>query len=324
MVLWYFRRNGQSEKRKAAMLFACHCRAGNWNWNLIEGFRSFQLGRKTWQLIKQAGLQDTILPILLKKVPDLSSSSNSDPFSSLTSGKRNLYICRLFCNVFVVSCVLTVDSIIIVIMKGPVQMKLLANRSILIIILASSILFVGCSEKPIPAANRPSEEKPAAKLPAEIAVAPAEPVNLVIKPDVRKEVESEVKKLYDEYFAAVSGSATIEEARPMAEKIIAFNNQMMMNEFAWDIMMRKNIDDAKRDYEIAVKAASIANSIDGKCLTKGTNPAILDTYAMALYKTGKIDQAVATQQKAVDLASSATVQSQFTTRLEIYKKKLPE
>ena len=34
--------------------------------NLIDGFRSFQLGWETGQLIKWPGLQDTILPILPK------------------------------------------------------------------------------------------------------------------------------------------------------------------------------------------------------------------------------------------------------------------
>jgi Tfp pilus assembly protein PilF len=221
-----------------------------------------------------------------------------------------------------VSSVLTVNSIIIVIMKGPFEMKFLAQRSILTIILISSIFFVGCSERQTPAANTRSEDKPAAKSAAEIAYVRAEPVIQVVKPvakaiDVRKEPDSDAKKLFDEYFAAVSGLATIEQTRAIAEKIIASNDQMMMmNDFAWDIMMRKNIDDAKRDYEIAVKVASKANTI-----TKGKNSFILDTYAMALYKTGKYEEALAAQQKAVNLAPGC-VRSQYRSRLETYKKGL--
>ena len=204
-------------------------------------------------------------------------------------------------------------------MKGPVQMKFSANRSTLTIILITSILFVGCSEKQAPASNTTSEEKPAAKAPAENVPATAEPAELVLKADakpidVKIDPKSEQKKLFDEYFAAVSSSATIEQTRPIAEKVIESNNHMMISQFAWDIMTKKNIDDAKRDYEIAIKAAAIANTI-----TKGKNSDILDTYAMALYKTGKIEEAIATQQKAFVLAPGC-IRSELKTRLEIYKK----
>jgi tetratricopeptide (TPR) repeat protein len=169
--------------------------------------------------------------------------------------------------------------------------------------------------------------------------------------DPRKDPNHPLKKLFDEYFAAVSNSATIEQTRPIAEKIIESNNQIMMNQFAWDIMTKKNIDDAKRDYEIAVKVASIANTITkgkncpildtyamalyktGKyeeavkaasiatTITKGKNGPILDTYAMALYKTGKYEEAVAAQQKAVNLAPGC-MRKLFSTRLAKYKKAL--
>jgi tetratricopeptide (TPR) repeat protein len=204
-------------------------------------------------------------------------------------------------------------------MKGPVQMKFSANRSTLTIILITSILFVGCSKKQAPASNTTSEEKPAAKAPAENVPATAEPAKLVLKADAkgkdeRKDPDGDLKKLFDEYFAAVSSSATIEQTRRIAEKVIESNNYVMINQLAWDIMMEKNIDDAKRDYEIAIKAAAIANTI-----AKGKNGAILDTYAMALYKTGKIEEAIAAQQKAFDLAPGC-MRSKFKARLEIYKK----
>ncbi len=198
-------------------------------------------------------------------------------------------------------------------------MKFSANRSTFTIILITSILFVGCSKKQAPASNTPSEEKPAAKAPAENVPATAEPAELVLKADAkgkdeRKEADGDLKKLFDEYFAAVSSSATIEQTRPIAEKVIESNNHLMLNQFAWDIMMEKNIDDAKRDYEIAIKAAAKANT-----LTKGKDSGILDTYAMALYKTGKIEESIAAQQKAFDLAPGC-MRSKFKARLEIYKK----
>jgi tetratricopeptide (TPR) repeat protein len=198
-------------------------------------------------------------------------------------------------------------------------MKFSANRSTLTIILITSILFVGCSEKQAPALNTPSGEKPAARAGAENVPVTAEPAKLVLKADAkgkdeRKDPDGDLKKLFDEYFAAVSSSATIEQTRPIAEKIIESNNYIMINELAWDIMMEKNIDDAKRDYEIAIKAAARANTI-----TKGKDSGILDTYAMALYKTGKIEEAIATQQKALDLAPGCK-RSGFKAQLEIYKK----
>jgi hypothetical protein len=47
---------------------------------------------------------------------------------------------------------------------------------------------------------------------------------------------------------------------------------------------------------------------------------ILDTYALALFQNDRVDEAVAAQQKAIDLAAgNERVQADMKTRLEQFK-----
>jgi thiol-disulfide isomerase/thioredoxin len=131
----------------------------------------------------------------------------------------------------------------------------------------------------------------------------------------REAAERELHKLFQEYNGALLKGATIKETRPTAEKIIESNNPMALNRLAWQILSMPTIDDANRDTEIALKAAAQANTE-----TNGEDPMILDTYALALSKTGKLAEAVATQQKAVDLAAgNERMQDDMKIRLEEFK-----
>lgn len=134
----------------------------------------------------------------------------------------------------------------------------------------------------------------------------------------REAAERELGKLFKEYNGALLQGATIEQTRSTAEKIIASNNPRALNALAWQILSMPGVDDARRDTEIALKAAAKANTT-----TNGEDPMILDTYALALFKTGKIAEAVAAQQKAVDLAAgNERMQDGMRTRLEEFKSAL--
>lgn len=70
-------------------------------------------------------------------------------------------------------------------------------------------------------------------------------------------------------------------------------NGQILNSFAWSVF--ENCNDA------ACVAAALAwskRSVDG---TEGKEPAFLDTYANLLYKTGKTEEAIATEQQALAL-----------------------
>jgi thiol-disulfide isomerase/thioredoxin len=134
----------------------------------------------------------------------------------------------------------------------------------------------------------------------------------------REAAQRNIHTLYQDYNGAVLKGASIEETRPIAEKIIASNDPDALNALAWQILTMPGLDEAKRDTEIALKAATTANT-----QTHGENPMILDTYAMALFKNGKIGEAVDAQQKAIDLAAgNERMQADMMTRLEQFKEAL--
>ncbi|MBW2644454.1 MAG: hypothetical protein JRC89_14150, partial [Deltaproteobacteria bacterium] len=67
--------------------------------------------------------------------------------------------------------------------------------------------------------------------------------------------------------------------------------------------------------KIALQAAAKANT-----LTQGKDPTILDTYALALFENEQIDEAIAQQQKAVELSEgNEQLHSQLAKQLEKYK-----
>jgi len=136
----------------------------------------------------------------------------------------------------------------------------------------------------------------------------------------RQAAQQELGKLLQQYFTEMMGDATIEQIRPIAQKIIETNDPEALNALAWQILSAPNIDEAKRDTEIALKAAEKANTE-----TEGKNPMILDTYALALSKTGKLAEAIVVQQKAVDLsADNERLQANLKLALEKFKTTLAE
>jgi thiol-disulfide isomerase/thioredoxin len=70
-----------------------------------------------------------------------------------------------------------------------------------------------------------------------------------------------------------------------------------LNHVAWmNIDPDSKVDDARRDFQLALKAAIRAND-----LTRGENGAILDTLALAYFRTGEPFKALEAQEKAIKL-----------------------
>jgi thiol-disulfide isomerase/thioredoxin len=93
-------------------------------------------------------------------------------------------------------------------------------------------------------------------------------------------------------------------------------NAVMQNELAWSLVTAEGIKD-----EGLGAAAKIANRANDAA--KGKDPAILDTLARVLLMQGKKEQAVETQQKAVDLAEG-DMKDALQKTLDSYKEgKLP-
>jgi thiol-disulfide isomerase/thioredoxin len=90
------------------------------------------------------------------------------------------------------------------------------------------------------------------------------------------------------------------------------DNPMLQNELAWQIATRPNIK--QRDLKVAELCANRANEA-----SHGKDPGILDTVARVKFMQGQKEEAIALQEKAVNLADGQ-MKSQFEKTLESYKR----
>lgn len=126
-------------------------------------------------------------------------------------------------------------------------------------------------------------------------------------------LQQQVMDWFREYFQKVETAGLTEETKQISSNFIENAPPDGLNAFAWNIMTR--VQEANRDLEAALKAAQKANQ-----LTEGKDPSILDTLALALFENGNIEEAVKTQQKAVDLVSDyPEAQQELKERLDRYK-----
>jgi thiol-disulfide isomerase/thioredoxin/DNA-directed RNA polymerase subunit F len=119
---------------------------------------------------------------------------------------------------------------------------------------------------------------------------------------------AKLQKWLGEYFTKIE-SASSEETRKIADQIIEIADPGLLNEFAWKIL--DEVKEENRDLDVALKAAKKAND-----MTEGKSFAVLDTYALALFKSGKVQDAIVQQQKAVELSAG---DPQMQKRLEEFK-----
>ena len=124
-----------------------------------------------------------------------------------------------------------------------------------------------------------------------------------------KEKAERTRKNYTAYFENVADKS---KAKEIGLKFIEDGDGMTLNSFAWRILTEVEKDN--RDIETALKAAKKAND-----LGESKNPAILDTYALALFETGDVKGAVENQTLAVKLSESdERMQAELKKTLEKY------
>lgn len=128
----------------------------------------------------------------------------------------------------------------------------------------------------------------------------------------REAQQRQTQALIMEYITGLRGNKPVEQTRPIADKLIEMAPADILNQIAW--FMLTELDEANRDYPTAMKLAEKANN-----LTEGKEASILDTYALALFKNGKVKEAIAAQTKAVELAGDKQMQDELKARLDEYK-----
>jgi S1-C subfamily serine protease/thiol-disulfide isomerase/thioredoxin len=137
----------------------------------------------------------------------------------------------------------------------------------------------------------------------------------VIKP-VPEGTEAEVDEsssLLDDYFAAASRRGGQAEAIEAGKKVLseAADDPDTLNAFAWTILTDENL--YFHDYPLALRAARQAFAKSG-----GQQYDIVDTLARALLMTGKTNDAVVMQQKAIYLCDNNFSRLKLKETLESY------
>lgn len=116
-----------------------------------------------------------------------------------------------------------------------------------------------------------------------------------------------------EYFEALKKDAT-DKAKTAAGTIIENGSSQLLNAFAWRVLTE--VEQDKQDLPIALKAAARANK-----MTEGKNSAVLDTFALSLFRNDKVTRAIEVQKKALKLAAgNERMEKEFKARLDEFTK----
>ncbi len=117
--------------------------------------------------------------------------------------------------------------------------------------------------------------------------------------------------LLSQYFRLAADKSEQKKAREVGEQILEVGAAapQILNQLSWQILTKEGL--AFRDLKLALRAAEMANRA-----TDGKDPAILDTYALALFENGRKAEAVRIQERAVRLARGTPQYRDIVPELE--------
>ncbi len=117
------------------------------------------------------------------------------------------------------------------------------------------------------------------------------------------------------YVRLAQGEGDAEKLAEAAAKLSAIKtkNPALLNQIAWTLLADEKIK--QRDLRLATKFAKAAYEA-----SEGKDPSILDTYARALFDTGKVSEAVEYQKKALDLCEAGE-KEEYAATLKKYQEK---
>ncbi len=124
----------------------------------------------------------------------------------------------------------------------------------------------------------------------------------------------QARKDINEYFGSVTRGLDSKEIKALGAKAVddLKGDPAILNQVAWVILTDDRV--LTRHLDIATKAAKLA--YEG---CEGKDPAIIDTYARALYDTGQKDKAVEMQKKAIELEENPLEKLGLKRTLERYE-----
>jgi hypothetical protein len=168
-------------------------------------------------------------------------------------------------------------------------------------------------QQPAPAAREQHEQK------ARPQAAPKKQGEEKETSEMEEEEEGEegdeAAELAEKYFGLVTKGGDPKEAQKVGNEFVkaAGKDALMLNQFAWELLTNKEIK--SRDLKLALQVAKLAY---GAC--DGQEAAFVDTYARALHDTGKLDEAIKLQKKAVELCQDDAMRRELQATLDGYLK----
>jgi len=124
----------------------------------------------------------------------------------------------------------------------------------------------------------------------------------------------QMARLFAEYATAIGENGNAEKAAELGKQLgdLKLQNPELLNALAWAILTEESFK--IRDLALATKLAKSAVDI-----TDGKSAAMLDTYARALFDSGKITAALETQTKSVAAASNDDEKAGLEATLKKYQ-----
>jgi len=126
----------------------------------------------------------------------------------------------------------------------------------------------------------------------------------------------ELSQTFNDYYMAASGRGDAEKLASLSKKLgeVTTTNARMLNDWAWTILTDERIK--TRDYPLATKLAKAA--VDA---SSGKESGALDTYARALFDSGKTADGIEWQKKAIAAADDDESKKELEATLKQYQAK---
>ncbi len=121
-------------------------------------------------------------------------------------------------------------------------------------------------------------------------------------------------KLFTDYMREATGPAREAQLAGLGKKLAAIQtkNHQMLNEIAWTLLTDENVK--KRDVPLAYQIAKAAYDA-----CEGKDASVVDTYARALFDSGKVQEAIREQKKAIELCTDAEMLQELRANLKTYE-----
>ncbi len=130
----------------------------------------------------------------------------------------------------------------------------------------------------------------------------------------RNKGSQQAGQIFQKYTAAIGKNGDKKEAAALARQLreLKLQDPQTLNEFAWTILTDEAVK--QRDIPLATELSKAA--VDA---SQGKDAAILDTYANALFTSGKVADAIAQQKKAVAACENEDLKKELEATLKKYQ-----